>query len=180
MATTRTSALREHIRSSWRILLKEITAFGLIGLIALFIELGLYNWLALHWEPHVGIGHATVPPQNYSWLKAKAVAATVATTFAYFGNRHLSFSHRARTSLGRETGVFFGINLVTLLFGEAIIALFSYPLGQVKNHVVMNIVNLGTIGLGTIFRFWAYKRFVFLHPDKVHDPKADLSVELAE
>jgi hypothetical protein len=32
---------------------------------------------------------------------------------------------------------------------------------------VMNVVNLFTIGMGTIFRFWAYKRFVFLHPDRV-------------
>jgi hypothetical protein len=33
--------------------------------------------------------------------------------------------------------------------------------------LVMNVVNLFTIGLGTIFRFWAYKRFVFRHPDRV-------------
>ena len=31
----------------------------------------------------------------------------------------------------------------------------------------MNVVNVFTIGLGTIFRFWAYKRFVFRHPDRV-------------
>jgi len=43
---------------------------------------------------------------------------------------------------------------------------------------VMNAVNLVTIGMGTIFRFWAYKRFVFLHPDRVaagldDDPDVD-------
>jgi putative flippase GtrA len=157
------ASLRAHVRSSWRILLKEITAFGLIGALSLIIDLGLYNLLA-----------------GNGWLKAKLVSTVVATLFAYFGNRHLSFSHRARTTLGRETSYFFGINLVTLVFSELILGLFAYPLNQRSDHVVMNVVNLVTIGLGTIFRFWGYKRFVFLHPDKVHSPDVDLEVELAE
>jgi putative flippase GtrA len=157
------ASLRAHVRSSWRILLKEITAFGLIGALSLIIDLGLYNLLA-----------------GNGWLKAKLVATVAATLFAYFGNRHWSFSHRARTTLGRETSYFFGINLVTLVFSELILGLFAYPLNQRGDHVVMNVVNLVTIGLGTIFRFWGYKRFVFLHPDKVHSPDVDLEVELAE
>lgn len=157
------TSLRAHVRSSWRILLKEVTAFGLIGAVSLIIDLGLYNLLA-----------------GNGWLKAKLVSTVVATMFAYFGNRHLSFSHRARTTLGRETSYFFGINLVTLVFSELILGLFAYPLNQRGDHVVMNVVNLLTIGMGTVFRFWAYKRFVFLHPDKVHSPDVDLEVELAE
>jgi putative flippase GtrA len=161
--TSQLASLRAHVRSSWRILLKEITAFGLIGALSLTIDLGLYNLLA-----------------GNGWLKAKLVSTVVATLFAYFGNRHLSFSHRARTTLGRETSYFFGINLVTLVFSELILGLFAYPLNQRGDHLVMNVVNLVTIGLGTIFRFWGYKRFVFLHPDKVHSPDVDLEVELAE
>jgi putative flippase GtrA len=157
------SSLRTHVRSSWRILLKEITAFGVIGLMALVIDLGLYNLLAPH-----------------GWLKAKCVSTIVATVFAYFGNRHLSFSHRARTSIGRETSFFFGINMIALLFAELVLALFAYPLDQRDDHLVMNIVNLVTIAIGTIFRFWAYKRFVFQHPDRVHSRYVDLEEELAE
>jgi hypothetical protein len=41
------------------------------------------------------------------------------------------------------------------------------------------VVNFGTIVCGTIFRFWAYKRFVFLHPDKVSDRKVELAEDLA-
>jgi hypothetical protein len=41
-------------------------------------------------------------------------------------------------------------------------------------------VNLCTIALGTIFRFWAYKRFVFLHPDRVRAHNVDIDEELAE
>lgn len=157
------TSLRDHVRASWRILLKEITAFGAIGLVSLVIDLGLYNLLS-----------------PMGWLKAKCISTIVATTFAYFGNRHLSFSHRARTSLGRETSFFFAINLVALVFSELLLALFAYPLNQRDDHIVMNAVNLFTIGLGTIFRFWSYKRFVFLHPDRVHAHDIDVDAELAE
>jgi len=152
-----------HLRSQWRILLKEVTAFGLVGGLAFVIELGLFAVLSEHGA-----------------LKAKIISATVATIFAYFGNKYLSFSHRARTSIGRETTFFFGINAITVGFSEAIIALFVYPLHYDHDSLTVFMVNVGTIGLGTIFRFWAYKRFVFLHPDKVHSPDADLDEELAE
>lgn len=157
------SSLRDYIRSQWRILLKEIAAFGLVGGLALIIELGLFAWLADHGA-----------------LKAKIVSATVATLFAYFGNKYLSFSHRARTSIGRETSFFFGINAIAVGFSEAVIALFVYPLHFDHGSLTVFMVNVVTIGLGTIFRFWAYKRFVFLHPDRVHSRDADLDEELAE
>ena len=104
----------------------------------------------------------------------------MATLFAYFGNRHLSFSHRARTSIGRETSFFFAINMIALVFAELVLALFAYPLDQRDDHLVMNVVNLVTIGIGTVFRFWTYKRFVFQHPDRVHSRDVDLDEELAE
>jgi putative flippase GtrA len=156
-------SLLDHIRSSWRILLKEVTAFGTVGVVALAIDLGIFTWLSPHGA-----------------LKAKCVSTVVATMFAYLGNRHLSFSHRARTGLRRETSFFFAINLIVLLFSEIIIAVFVYPLKFRHDSLVVFVVNLATIGMGTIFRFWAYKRFVFLHPDRVHRPDVDLESELAE
>jgi putative flippase GtrA len=156
-------SLREYVRSSWRILLKEITAFGLVGAVGFIIDIGLFNVFF-----HDG------------QIIAKCISTTAATIVTYFGNRYFSFSHRARSGIGRETSVFFGINLLTLLFSLAVIAIFEYPFGF-KHHVLaMNLVNLGTIALGTLFRFWSYKRFVFLHPDKVHTHDHDLQSELAE
>jgi putative flippase GtrA len=163
MPSLRRETLREYLRGSWRILLKELSAFGLIGALAFVIDIGLFAWLS-----------------SYGALKAKAVSTAASTTFAYFGNRYLSFSHRARTSLGRETSFFFGINLITLIFSELMIALFVYGFGYGHTSTTVFVVNIATIGLGTVFRFWAYKRFVFLNPDKVHSPDVDLDVELAE
>jgi putative flippase GtrA len=155
--------LRERLRGSWRILVKEVTAFGVIGMLALVIDLGIFRELSPHGA-----------------LKAKCISTIVSTTFAYFGNRYLSFSHRARTTIGREASYFFGINLVTLAFSELIIAFFVYPLHQPHAGIVVFTVNLGTIGIGTIFRFWSYKRFVFLKPVEVDAPDVDLDVELVD
>ena len=144
------SSLLDHVRGSWRILVKELTAFGMVGAVGFIIDLALFNFFF-----------------DDGQLVAKSISTTVATAVTYVGNRNLSFSHRARSKLAREAGFFFLINLIALLGALVIIAIFSYPL-HYKHHVlVMNVVNLFTIGLGTIFRFWAYKRFVFLHPDRV-------------
>ena len=144
------SSLIEHIRGSWRILVKEIAAFGLVGAVGFIIDLSLFNLFF-----------------DDGQIFAKTISTTVATIVTYVGNRYLSFSHRARSKLGREAGFFFLINLIALVVALVIIGIFSYPLHFKHDVLVMNVVNLFTIGLGTIFRFWAYKRFVFLHPDRV-------------
>ena len=163
--TTTTSAdgVLSRLRASWRILLKEVGAFGLVGAIGFVIDISLFNLFF-----HDG------------QIVAKCISTTVAMVVTYFGNRYLSFSHRARSGIGRESSVFFGINVIALLFSLAIIAVFEYPLGFKHHLLAMNLVNLATIAVGTLFRFWAYKRFVFLHPDKVHSRGVDLDIELAE
>ena len=149
-SSLKSSALLDHLRGSWRILVKEVAAFGMVGAVGFVIDLALFNLFF-----------------DSGQIVAKTISTTVATGVTYVGNRNLSFSHRARSKLGREAGFFFLINLIALLAALVVIGIFSYPL-HFKHHVlVMNVVNLFTIGLGTIFRFWAYKRFVFLHPDRV-------------
>ena len=164
--TVRRPSLVDRLRGSWRILLKELTAFGLVGALAFVIDISLFTWLT-H-AAHLGA------------LKSKAISTVVSTTFAYVGNRQWSFSHRARTSIARETSFFFGINLITLVCSELILGLFVYGFGYGHRSTMIFFVNLFTIGLGTIFRFWAYKRFVFLHPDRVHSRDVDVEAELAE
>jgi putative flippase GtrA len=166
MTLHRPAALREYLRTYGRILFKELTAFGAIGALALVIDVGVFTWLAPHGA-----------------LKAKAVSTVLSTTFAYFGNRYLSFSHRARTGLAREASFFFGINFITLIFSELVIGFFVYVLGYGHGSRMVFLVNLGTIVIGTVFRFWSYKRFVFLHPDRakaLHHQPINLDEELAE
>jgi len=164
MTTTSEHAdLRAYLRNSGRILLKEIAAFGVVGAVGFVIDVSLFNVFF-----------------DDGQIVAKCISTFAATAVTYFGNRYFSFSHRARTGIGRETSIFLGINVIALLFSLAIIGLFEYPLHFKHHLLVMNVVNIATIGIGTLFRFWSYKRFVFLHPDKVRTRDADLDVELAE
>jgi len=163
MTATSSHSLSAQLRSQWRILLKEVAAFGLVGAVGFVIDVGLFNVFFSDGQ-----------------VIAKTISTCAATAVTYFGNRYFSFSHRARTGIGRETSIFLGINLITLFVSLAMIAVFEYPL-HFKHHVLaMNLVNIASIVIGTVFRFWSYKRFVFLHPDRVHARDVDLDVELAE
>ena len=132
MTTTDRASLLTHLRNTSRILVKEIAAFGL-------------DRHHCAWSSTSAIFKALSPDGA---LKAKCISTLVSTLFAYLGNRYLSFSHRARTSLGRETAFFFGINLITLAFSEAILALTVYGFHQPHGGIVVFIVNFGTIGAG--------------------------------
>jgi putative flippase GtrA len=148
----RRELLLDHLRSSWRILLKEVASFGVVGAVGFVAQVLIFN-LCFH--------------HDFGPLVSNAIAVPIATLITYVGNRNLSFSHRARSGLKREAGYFVGINAIAFVFSEILFALFAYPLHDKNDAFVMNLVNLIGIGIGTIFRFWSYKRFVFLHPDKV-------------
>jgi putative flippase GtrA len=150
----------DRIGTPWRVLLKELSAFGVVGVINLFVDIGLFN--ALHFG--VGLGPLT----------AKVISTTVATTSAYFLNRHWSFSHRARTGLAREYTLFFVLNGIALVMGLLVIGATRYGFG-LTDKVSLNVANLIGIGLGTVFRFWSYKRWVF----PAHDESDTASVQRA-
>jgi putative flippase GtrA len=154
---------RDLVRGLWRILLKEVFAFGVVGSIALALDVGIFVALA-----------------QYGAIKAKLVSGVISTAFAYFGNRYFSFSHRARVSLGREASFFLGVNALALVWCELVIALFVYGFGARSTSGTVLAANLCATGLATGFRFWAYRRYVFMHPDRIHAADVDVDRELAE
>jgi putative flippase GtrA len=139
-------SLLDKLGTPWRVLLKEISAFGVVGLVNLFIDIGLFN--LLHFQ--AGVGPTT----------SNIVSTGVATTISYFANRHWSFSHRARTGLRREYTLFFVINLVALGIGSLVIA-FTYYVIDTQDPFALNVAKIAGIGIGTVLRFWSYKRWVF-------------------
>lgn len=128
-------------------LIHELSKFGVVGGIAFVIDTGGFNLLqyGLHWGP----------------LTSKVVATVVAATFSYLGNRYWTFRHREQSGFGREYFLFFLLNGIALLFGLLCISFTSYTLG-LTDPLSTNIANLVGIGLGTLFRFWSYKKWVFL------------------
>ncbi|MED7927393.1 GtrA family protein [Nonomuraea sp. LP-02] len=128
-------------------LVHELAKFGSIGAVAFVIDTGLLNFC------HVVIGLGP--------LTSKLVATVVSTTFAYLGNRYWTFRHREQTGLGREYFLFFLLNGIALLFGILAIGFTTYTLG-LTDTLSVNISNIVGVGLGTLFRYWSYKKWVFL------------------
>ncbi|MEV0824340.1 GtrA family protein [Nonomuraea rubra] len=140
-------------------LVHELAKFGSIGAIAFLIDFGLLNLLNVV----IGIGPLT----------SKVVATTISTTFAYAGNRFWTFRHREQSGLRREYFLFFLLNGIALLFGMLTIGFTTYTL-NLHDALSFNIANIVGVGLGTLFRYWSYKKWVFM---EATDP---IPVELPE
>ena len=105
-------------------------------------------------------------------LTAKVVSVAVATTFAYFGNRYWTFRHRGRTSFGREYVLFFVLNGVGMAISVGCLWISHYVFnfrGPIADNISANVIGLG---LGTLFRFWSYRRWVFPEDAEAADEAA--------
>ncbi len=139
-------ALRRTMGVSWRLLIKELGAFGVVGAVSFVVDLGLFQLL----YAHLGWGA----------VESRLVSTLTSMTVAYLGHRYWSFSHRARTGVRREYLLFATINGVTLLLSLAVVWLVRYPLGQ-ESALVLQMANLGSIAVGTVVRYLSYRRWVF-------------------
>ena len=153
MTTAPTSSDSSLLRSLYgRVehLVHEVAKFGVVGLVALVVDVGLFNLLCY------GTG-----PLHGKVLTAKIVSVCVATTVAYFGNRYWTFRHRGRTSFHREYVLFFVLNAVGLAISVGCLWFSHYALGltsALADNIIANVIGLC---LGTLFRFWSYRRWVF-------------------
>ncbi len=138
------------LRSLYRtfgVLIHEMVKFGLVGVLGVVIDVGLFNAFR-----HFGIGPLT----------SKAMSTTTAAVVSYFLNRHWSFSHLARTGTGRELTLFLVLSAVGLGIAEVCLATSHYLLGL--HSALADNVSANGFGLvlGTAWRFWSFKRWVFL------------------
>jgi putative flippase GtrA len=134
------------LRTTWRLLAKELGAFGVVGAACFVLDVALFQVL------YAVVGTDAV--------LAKLLATLVSMTAAYVGHRYWSFSHRARTGLRREYLLFAAVNGATLGLGLAIVALVRYPLGQ-ESALVLQAANIASICLGTVIRYLSYRAWVF-------------------
>jgi putative flippase GtrA len=107
--------------------------------------------------------------------KAITVATLVATVITYVGNRYWSFRHREGNGTARDTVVFFILNAIGLLIYYGCIGLVVDAAG-LKGKLWYNFALVVGTGLGTLFRFWSYRKWVWAtprHPDLAgHGPSA--------
>lgn len=130
----------------FRQLIHEGAKFGIVGIIGVIITDGGTNLVK--------------STTSISWLKANVVATIVATTFAYFASRYWTFRHRERTSVHREGVLFFFFNGVGLAIQLTCLGFAVHVLGM-PGKVPANVALIVGIILGTLFRFWSYRRWVW-------------------
>jgi putative flippase GtrA len=132
-------------------LLHEMAKFGVVGAVAFVVDVGIFNVLLYH----------ASGPLHGKPITAKVISTAVATAVSYLGNRFWTFRHRDRVGSAREYVLFFLLNGVGLAIATGCLAFSHYVLGltsPLADNIAANLVGLG---LGTLFRFWAYRRWVF-------------------
>ena len=137
-------ALRLYER--FRVLIHEAAKFGVVGLAGFIVSLGGAD--VLHFDAGMG---------KY---KAVIVATVAATVVTFLGNRYWAFRDRERTGMGRETVMFFLFNGIGLLIQLACVAIVQDG-ANLQGKLWYNLANLIGIGLGTLFRFWSYRKWVW-------------------
>ena len=128
-------------------LIPELAKFGVVGLIGSIIDLGGADYLHVH--------------EGVEALAAKALSITAATVVTYLGSRFWTFRHRANQPLLREGLLFLVLNVIGLIIAEGVIAITTYGL-DMKSTLAYNAASVIGTGLGTIFRYFSYKKWVFL------------------
>jgi putative flippase GtrA len=130
-------------------LIHEAAMFGTVGAIVFVVATVGTN--LLHFQ--VGLGP----------LISNVIASIVATFVSFTGNRYWTFRHREGSTMAREYVVFFVLNALGLGIQLACIWFTYYRLG-LHGKLEYNIALILGIGLGTLFRFWSYRKWVWLPP----------------
>ncbi|HZI97908.1 MAG TPA: GtrA family protein [Actinomycetales bacterium] len=148
-------ALLSRLRDAMHVLARELVKFGLVGVVAYVVDVTLFN-LLLFGEPL-----DTTAALDERPLTAKAVSVAVATLVAWLGNRFWTFRRRRRASKRRELALFVVMNLAGMAIALLCLWISHYVLeldSPLADNISANVVGLA---LGTAFRFFAYRTWVF-------------------
>jgi putative flippase GtrA len=152
--TTEARPLAIVIRRLWErfaALVHELGKFGTVGAFCYLLDITVFN---------------LVRAQTGNPVLATVVSTIIATTVAFVGNRFWTWRDRDRSGLTREYVLYFAVNLVGLGIGVACLAISHYWLGAIWPVFTTTLADnisgkvIG-VGLASLFRFWAYRRYVF-------------------
>jgi putative flippase GtrA len=130
----------------------EVISFLMVGGAGYVVDVAVFNWLlSIHpfasWDPSI----------------ARVLAVLAATVVTYVGNRSFTWTGSSDRR-GREVTLFavfnaigLAISVLTLVVSHDVLGLTS----RLADNLAANVVGLA---LGTAFRFWSYRTFVFADP----------------
>jgi putative flippase GtrA len=133
--------------------IQEVGKFGIVGVVAFVVDTAIFNLL--------------LSPDGKNTLIAKVISTVVAATVAFLGNRFWTWRARPNSSLRREYLLYFLFNAIGLGIALGCLWLSHYGLGAIwpqifQTRLADNIAAQGFgLVVGTLFRFYAYRRWVF-------------------
>jgi putative flippase GtrA len=142
------SALADRIRGLASLFWREVAKFGAVGGVAFVIDSAIFIWLF-------------TGPMHGSEVWAKAVATIVASIFSWVANRFWTFRHRKQANVVREAVLFAVMYYVGLLIATGCVCFAKYVLELNDKPSLFIAGSVVGLVLGTIFRFFAYRFWVF-------------------
>lgn len=146
------TTITARIYARFQHLLHEVGKFGVVGICAFALDTAIFAVLRMG---------------EMDGNKAKIIATVISATAAFVGNRFWTWRHRERSGLAKEYLLYFffnaaglGITLAVLNFSHSVLG-GMWPIMQTPLADVISAQFVGN-GFATVFRFWAYRRFVFV------------------
>lgn len=130
------------------LLWREVAKFGTVGGVAFIIDSAVFLFLLSG-------------PMAGSEVKAKIVAGIVATVFSYVANRLWTFRHRRQRNVLREVVLFIVMNAIGLGIQAACVFIAKYAFDVTSTTGVFIAGNVIGLFFGTVFRYFAYRFWVF-------------------
>jgi putative flippase GtrA len=134
-------------------LIHEGSKFLTVGGIAYIVDVGIFNLLRFAGD---------VAPLASKPLTAKVISTVIATLVSYLGNKTWTYGHRQGRNWKHELLIFGAFNAVAMLLAVGCLWISHYVLGftsPLADNISANVIG---IGLGTIFRFFTYRKWVFI------------------
>lgn len=147
-------SLVDGMRHWWHRLVGELAKFGVVGAVAFVVDNGAYALFQYGW-----FGPTMGPLYGHEKM-ASVAGSLVATLVSWLGNRYWTFRDKRATRPARELTLFLMFNAVGALLTMACVAFAIDVLGLRGLAWETTARNVGIV-LGTLFRFWTYRSFVF-------------------
>ena len=130
------------------LLWREVAKFGTVGAAAFVVDSLVFWWMM-------------TGPLEGSNVKAKIVGGVVATLFSWVANRYWTFRDKRSSNKTRELVMFLIMNAIGLGIQAGCVAIAQYLLGVTDPTGLFIAGNVIGLFFGTVFRYFAYRFWVF-------------------
>ncbi|WP_371481173.1 GtrA family protein [Kitasatospora sp. NBC_00315] len=155
---TTTAPSRPSLTQRLRGVSGEVVKFGVVGLVGIFVNFGVSN-AVLHltgWAP----------------VRCSVIGTAVAIAANYLGYRYWVYRDSDAASRRREITLFLIFSGVGMLIENGTVWFSTYTLG-LTGSLAYNVSKAFGTGLGTLFRFFSYRTWVFKAIPELAEPAAE-------